>query len=424
MYVILAGIESQPLTHFETSDSWVNQVHVSQSRETFRSLVKFNSQSLCLARWGINAWNVVESTITKSMRSLEAAEALSERRWGQTWKISRRHLLRLMFLEWLWLNFWLNLWLQLMGYVLASRVHMVMVRLYLWLHWWRHISRRRNLVVRIWCWWSLWVARERIWGISSPRIGRLVKRWAIRVHNSRHWHGAALLVTDTMIRMRRWMTILTWGRFWLIPLLALLFGVWPSAVSLLSMVFRWGLALRLLFCGRDYATCTSRCYTWDCIFFSWCAVDEKNLLCSVVGDVQDLRSAQQRYLRSVHKLEQFVFLFSIYMRAAWFFETFDHVSILILLSDSSNRNKTTGFWGFGVLGFWGKIQLSNGHKVSWFWVGWKILLDLIFPHVGLSSMPFWSKYTDPPTSMICGFKKEHMLRYTQMYTIYFGIWLS
>ena len=60
--------------------------------------------------------------------------------------------------------------------------------------------------------------------------------------------------------------------------------------------------------------------------------------------------------------------------------------------------------------FWGKIQLSNGHKVSWFWVGWKILLDLIFPHVGLSSMPFWSKYTDPPTSMICGFKKEHMLR--------------
>ena len=59
--------------------------------------------------------------------------------------------------------------------------------------------------------------------------------------------------------------------------------------------------------------------------------------------------------------------------------------------------------------FWGKIQLSNGHKVSWFWVGWKILLDLIFPHVGLSSMPFWSKYTDPPTSMICGFKKEHML---------------
>ena len=24
-------------------------------------------------------------------------------------------------------------------------------------------------------------------------------------------------------------------------------------------------------------------------------------------------------------------------------------------------------------------------------------------------MPFWSKYTDPPTFMICGFKKEHML---------------
>ena len=60
--------------------------------------------------------------------------------------------------------------------------------------------------------------------------------------------------------------------------------------------------------------------------------------------------------------------------------------------------------------FWGKIQLSNGHKVSWFWVGWKILLDLIFPHVGLSSMPFWSKYTDPPTSMICGINFFKMLR--------------
>ena len=59
--------------------------------------------------------------------------------------------------------------------------------------------------------------------------------------------------------------------------------------------------------------------------------------------------------------------------------------------------------------FWGKIQLSNGHKVSWFWVGWKILLDLIFPHVGLSSMPFWSKYTNPPTSMICGINFFKML---------------
>ena len=60
--------------------------------------------------------------------------------------------------------------------------------------------------------------------------------------------------------------------------------------------------------------------------------------------------------------------------------------------------------------FWGKIQLSNGHKVSWFWVGWKILLDLIFPHVGLSSMPFWSKYTDPPTFMICGINFFKMLK--------------
>ena len=27
-------------------------------------------------------------------------------------------------------------------------------------------------------------------------------------------------------------------------------------------------------------------------------------------------------------------------------------------------------------------------------------------------MPFGSKYTDPPTFMICGFKKEHMLSVT------------
>ena len=36
------------------------------------------------------------------------------------------------------------------------------------------------------------------------------------------------------------------------------------------------------------------------------------------------------------------------------------------------------------------------------------------PNVGLSSMPFWSKYTDPPTFMICGFKKEHMLKLKQV----------
>ena len=42
-------------------------------------------------------------------------------------------------------------------------------------------------------------------------------------------------------------------------------------------------------------------------------------------------------------------------------------------------------------------------------VRWKILLDLILPHIGLSSMPVWSQSEDPPTFMICGFKKEHML---------------
>ena len=303
MYIVLTGNESQPLTYFDTSDSWVNQAFVSQSREAFRGLVKFNSQSLSLARWGINAWNVVKSTITESVRSLESAEALPERRRGQTWKVSRRHLLWVLFLEWLWLSFLLNLWLQFMGYLLASRVHMVMVRLHLWLHWWGDESRRRNLVVWIWCWWRLWIARERIWRISSPRIGWLVKGRAISVYNSRHWHGAALLVTDTMIRMRRWMTILTRGRFWLISLLTLLFGARPLAVSLLSMVFGWGLGLRLLFCGRDYAACTGGCYARDCVFFPWCTIDEKNLLCSVVRDVQDLRSTQQRYLWSVHKLK-------------------------------------------------------------------------------------------------------------------------
>ena len=61
--------------------------------------------------------------------------------------------------------------------------------------------------------------------------------------------------------------------------------------------------------------------------------------------------------------------------------------------------------------FWCKIHLSSGHKVRWFRVGWKILLELIFPHVGLSSMLFWAQSEDPPTFMICGFKKEHMLNY-------------
>ena len=78
------------------------------------------------------------------------------------------------------------------------------------------------------------------------------------------------------------------------------------------------------------------------------------------------------------------------------------------------RNRPKNSWAhlqissyFGV--FWGKIQLSSGHKVSWFRVGWKILLNLIFPHVGLSSMPFWSKYTDPPTFMKCGINFLKML---------------
>ena len=52
--------------------------------------------------------------------------------------------------------------------------------------------------------------------------------------------------------------------------------------------------------------------------------------------------------------------------------------------------------------FWGKIQLSSAQHVSWFGFGGKIFQGNSLPHMGLSSMPFWSKYTDPPTFMICG----------------------
>ena len=37
----------------------------------------------------------------------------------------------------------------------------------------------------------------------------------------------------------------------------------------------------------------------------------------------------------------------------------------------------------------GKIQLSSGHKVSWFGFGRKIFPGNSLPHVRLSSMPFW-----------------------------------
>ena len=44
--------------------------------------------------------------------------------------------------------------------------------------------------------------------------------------------------------------------------------------------------------------------------------------------------------------------------------------------------------------FWGKIQLSSGHKVSWFRVRQKKFPENSLPHMELSSMPFWSKYKD------------------------------
>ena len=59
--------------------------------------------------------------------------------------------------------------------------------------------------------------------------------------------------------------------------------------------------------------------------------------------------------------------------------------------------------------FWGKIQLSSAQHVSWFGFGRKKFPGNSLPHMGLSSMPFWSKYTDPPTFMICGINFFKML---------------
>ena len=54
-------------------------------------------------------------------------------------------------------------------------------------------------------------------------------------------------------------------------------------------------------------------------------VDEENLLCRVVGDIEELRSAQQRDLGLVHELEKFVFLISGDGGTARLFEAFYHV---------------------------------------------------------------------------------------------------
>ena len=62
--------------------------------------------------------------------------------------------------------------------------------------------------------------------------------------------------------------------------------------------------------------------------------------------------------------------------------------------------------------FWGKIQLSSAQHVSWFGFGGKIFPGNSLPHMGLSSMPFWSKYTNPPTFMICGINFFKMLSIT------------
>ena len=66
-------------------------------------------------------------------------------------------------------------------------------------------------------------------------------------------------------------------------------------------------------------------------------VDEENLLCRVVGDIEELRSAQQRDLGFVHKLEKFVFLISGDGATARLFETFDH--IIHFIFNTSRRSQ-------------------------------------------------------------------------------------
>ena len=76
--------------------------------------------------------------------------------------------------------------------------------------------------------------------------------------------------------------------------------------------------------------------------------------------------------------------------------------------------------------FWGKIQLSSAQHVSWFGFGQKIFPGNSLSHMGLSSMPFWSKYADPPTFMKCGINFLKMLKWNhtlwkQIWIIYFWI---
>ena len=67
--------------------------------------------------------------------------------------------------------------------------------------------------------------------------------------------------------------------------------------------------------------------------------------------------------------------------------------------------------------FWGKIQLSSAQHVSWFGFGRKKFPGNSLPHMGLSSMPFWSKYKDPPTFMKCGINFLKMLIIVITYNI-------
>ena len=327
MNVVYSGSDSQPLTHFFSSVlQRILVLCCIESREVVRSSVKFNSQSLSLAWGSINAWNIVESTLTESLWSYKSF-ALSKRRWGQTWIASLWHFfVLLLFLM------YLHLWLQLRGWV-SGRIHVVMVRLYRLLHWCRLHSRGhecwwRNLVVWIWSWWCLWIACKRIWWVSSPWIRWLVNCWSICVDNSWHRNGPWLLMTVASIMNWRWLIIMTGWGFGILSMLPMLFNT-ESFSRFIFTISCWGsFTFWTLFSGRLGTTCTGRRQACNGFTFSWSLVNEQDLLCSVVRNIQYLGCTQQRYLGGIHKLKQFVLLFPGYVWAAWFFETLDHLSYL------------------------------------------------------------------------------------------------
>ena len=321
----LSGTESQNPTHFissETQKIIVVLCH-SESREVVGISVKFNSESLSLAWRGINAWDVVESTLAESLWSAESF-ALSERRWGQT-SIASLWLFLVLLLFLMYIHLWPRLWDWLAGWI-----HVVVVWLYRLLHWCRlhwvvHDRRCRNLVVCIWSWWCLWIARIRIWRVSIPWIRGLVNCWAISVDDSWHGNGTWLLVAVTSIVNGSWRVVMTVWVLRILSMLSMPFSTESLSRFFLTISCRGSFTLWTLFSGRLGTTCTSRRQACNGFAFSWSLVNEQDLLRSVVRDIQYLWCTQQGYLGGVHELKQFVLLFPGYVWAAWFFETLDHL---------------------------------------------------------------------------------------------------